>query len=206
MGFANVTRTKSAIKRAPRKRAAVSMAVSAPGKRLKSPSQVKTHARAHKSPFDVLVYKSGEGVRIFTEKFSRATTTQMVDVERRGVNGVLLKDLAKELNLPAVSFFKMLGVPKATAEQKASSGEVIAGAGGQAALGMVKLLAIAKEIVESSTSPDAKRFDTAKWLGQWIERPQPSLGGKKPSEFLDTPTGIGVVARLLGAIESGAYL
>ena len=27
----------------------------------------------------------------------------------------------------------------------------------------------------------------------------------KPAELIDTPTGVDVVARLLGAIESGAY-
>lgn len=175
----------------------------------KPPGRLGVHAKrahAHEAPLLTLVYKPGEGVRVFALKMFRATTAQLVDVERRGVNGVLLKDLAKALNLPAAHFFKMLGVPKATAEQKASSGEVIAGAGGQAALGVVKLLAIANDIVDNSTSPRAKGFDTATWLGQWLERPQPSLGGKKPSEFLDTPTGIAVVARLLGAIESGAYL
>ena len=38
-----------------------------------------------------------------------------------------------------------------------------------------------------------------------IERPQPALGGRKPADLIDTPTGVEVVARLLGSIESGAY-
>jgi uncharacterized protein (DUF2384 family) len=96
-------------------------------------------------------------------------------------------------------------VPKATAEKKIAAGEVLSGSGGRAALGMAKLLGIAKEIVENSTAPEAKGFDAAKWLGQWLERPQPSLGGRRPSDLLDTPTGLDVVTRLLGAIESGAY-
>ncbi|MDH5540593.1 MAG: MbcA/ParS/Xre antitoxin family protein, partial [Rhizobacter sp.] len=36
-------------------------------------------------------------------------------------------------------------------------------------------------------------------------RPQPSLGGRRPAELIDTPTGIEVVSRLLGSIESGSY-
>ncbi|HEY8707729.1 MAG TPA: antitoxin Xre/MbcA/ParS toxin-binding domain-containing protein [Burkholderiaceae bacterium] len=31
------------------------------------------------------------------------------------------------------------------------------------------------------------------------------MGGRKPADLIDTPTGVEVVARLLGSIESGAY-
>jgi uncharacterized protein (DUF2384 family) len=51
----------------------------------------------------------------------------------------------------------------------------------------------------------AKGFDAAKWLGRWLEQPQPALGGRKAADLIDTPTGVEVVARLLGSIESGAY-
>jgi len=71
---------------------------------------------------------------------------------------------------------------------------------------MVRLLAVAREIVANSDSARAKDFDTAKWLGSWIEKPQPALGGRRPAEMLDTPTGIETVVKLLGALESGAYL
>ena len=61
-------------------------------------------------------------------------------------------------------------------------------------------------IVQDSTAAEAKNFDTVKWLGQWIERPQPALGGSKPADYLDTPTGVEIVSKLLGAMRSGAYL
>jgi uncharacterized protein (DUF2384 family) len=99
----------------------------------------------------------------------------------------------------------MLGVPKATVEKKALTGDVVSGSGGQAALGVAKLIGMVEDIVANSTAKEARQFDAAKWLGQWLERPQPSLGGRKPAELIDTPTGVEVVARLLGAVESGAY-
>jgi putative toxin-antitoxin system antitoxin component (TIGR02293 family) len=151
-------------------------------------------------------YDMGESVVEFVEKIRGATPMQLVDIERKGVGGRLLKDIAKTMDIPTSRFFKIVGVPKATAEKKASGNQVIAGAGGQATLGVVRLLGIAQSIVDNSTSDEARDFDAAKWLGQWIERPQPALGGKKPSELLDTPTGIELVSRVLGAIESGAYL
>ncbi len=153
----------------------------------------------------VVAYHRAKGVDDFVRRVARATPLQMVEIERRGVAGRFLKDLAKRMDIPAVRVFDMLGVPKATAEKKSSTGDVVSGSAGQAAIGMAKLIGIVQDIVAHSTAQQAKGFDAAKWLGQWLDRPQPSLGGRKPAELIDTPTGVEVVARLLGAIESGAY-
>ena len=136
---------------------------------------------------------------------SHATPYQLVELERHGVDGRFLKDLSKRMEISQLHVFDMIGVPKATAEKKVAAGEVISGSGGQAAIGMAKLIAKAKDIALNSTAKEAKEFDAAKWLGRWLEIPQPALGGRKPSELVDTPTGLDVVLKLLGAIESGAY-
>ncbi len=142
----------------------------------------------------------------FVRTVDEATPEQLVAFEREGVEGRRIKEMAGELCLPLTSFYEMLGLPKATIEKKTAANQPIAGAHGHAALGMARVLAVAKSIVANSTAKEAKDFDVGKWLGAWITRPQPSLGGKKPAEFLDTPTGADIVCRLLGAIESGAYL
>ena len=141
----------------------------------------------------------------YVRRFAMATPIEIVEIERQGVRGSFIKDLSRRLEIPTSRMFGILGVPKATAEKKAAAGEMVTGSGGQAAIAMVKLLVIAKDIVANSTAPEAKGFDAAKWLGQWIERPQPSLGGRKAADLIDTPTGVDVVARLLGSIASGAY-
>jgi putative toxin-antitoxin system antitoxin component (TIGR02293 family) len=153
----------------------------------------------------ILRYVPSKGVDHFVSLVAAATPMQLVDVERRGVDGRFVKGLSARIGIPAVRLFSMLGVPKATVEKKAAAGEAIAGSGGQAAIAMAKLIAKAEEIVANSTAPAARGFDAAKWLGLWLERPQPALGGRKPSELIGTPTGAEVVNRLLGAIESGAY-
>ena len=61
-------------------------------------------------------------------------------------------------------------------------------------------------MLDYSTHPDAKTLDVAKWLGQWIGQPQPALGGQKPADLMDTPTGMAMVSCVLGALASGAYL
>lgn len=150
-------------------------------------------------------YQRSRGVDAYVRAVASATPMEIVEIERQGVLGAFIKDLSKRMEVPTSRIFTILGVPKATAEKKAAAGELVSGSGGQAAVGMIRLLGIAHDIVSNSTAAEAKTFDAAKWLGKWIERPQAALGGRKPADLIDTPTGVEVVARLLGSVESGAY-
>ena len=150
-------------------------------------------------------YGRGTAVNAYIQRVSRATPMELVLTERAGVHARLIKDLARHMAIPASRLFAILGVAKATAEKKVAADETIAGHGGQSVIGLVKLLGITQDMAANSTADEAGDFDAAKWLGRWIDIPQPSLGGRKPAELLDTPTGVEIVARLLGAVESGAY-
>lgn len=152
-----------------------------------------------------ITYIQAKGIAAFVTRVAKATPMEIVEVERHGIDSIFLKDLSRYLDVPAVRIFDIVGIPKATAEKKVAAKELIAGASGQAALGLARLLAIARGIVDNSTAAEAKDFDAAKWLGQWLERPQPALGGRKPADLIATPTGLEMVTRILGAIESGAY-
>ncbi|GAD22077.1 antitoxin Xre/MbcA/ParS toxin-binding domain-containing protein [Acidovorax sp. MR-S7] len=151
-------------------------------------------------------YKRSMGVDAYVVQVNEATPDQMVEIEREGVAGTFIADLSKRMDLPSSRMFAMLRIPPATAARKSASGALVDGRAGLAAVGMIKLLGIAQNIVQDSTSDEARNFDTVRWLGQWIERPQPALGGRKPADYLDTPTGQDIVAKLLGAMRSGAYL
>lgn len=152
-----------------------------------------------------LTYSPALGIADYARRLADATPLELVEIERRGVTGSFVKTLARHLGMPAVRMFTVLRVPKATAEKKAAEGGTLNGRAGQCAIGMARLLGIAQNHVASSTAAEAATFDAAKWLGRWLEHPQPSLGGRKPADLLDTPTGHDVVARLLGSIASGAY-
>ena len=155
---------------------------------------------------DVFMYSQRKGgVEAYVRTVRQATPMELVRLERQGVQGTFIKDLSKSMNLASSRVFSILGVPKATAEKKAAAGEFVTGRGGQSAIGMIKLLAIAQDLVENSTATEAKNFDAAKWLGQWIETPQAALDGLRPADFIDTPTGVAIVARVLGSLQSGAY-
>jgi putative toxin-antitoxin system antitoxin component (TIGR02293 family) len=151
---------------------------------------------------EALAYTRRSGLDGFLAQMYSATPMQTLETERKGVSADFLADLAKRMELPYVRLATLLGISKATAARKSAANALI---DGTAVVGMVKLLSIAQEIVDDSTSPEAKNFDTVKWLGQWMERPQPALGGRRPSEFLDSPTGVAIVSKVLGAMRSGAY-
>lgn len=54
-------------------------------------------------------------------------------------------------------------------------------------------------------SDSPPEFDLDQWLQDWLERPQPALGGARPVQLLDSPEGLESVRRALGALLSGAY-
>ena len=141
----------------------------------------------------------------FMAKVLSATPLDKIRIEKEGVPGNVIKGLSRQLGLPSQRFFAILGIPKATAEKKTALGEMIKGTGGLAAVGMVELLAQAQAMAQNSTAEEAMTFDSALWLGQWIERPLPALGGHKPADMIDSPTGLALVKRLLGSVESGSY-
>ena len=145
-------------------------------------------------------YRSGTGVRSYLDKVRAAPPVQMIALERQGVSAIFLDDLARQLGLPRERLLHILGVP-----QSSDRRQNIVGAPAMAAIAMVSLMETAQHIADMSTAEEAATFDTARWLGAWIERPHPLLKGSKPSDFLDTPTGAKVVERLLGAMLSGAY-
>ncbi len=156
-------------------------------------------------PGKMLAYTRRMGIDAYLKQVNNATPMQIIEIERAGVAGAFIADLSSRMDLPSSRVFTMLRIPKATAARKMAEGSIIDGRAGQAAVGMVKLLGMAQDIASESTAKQAKDFDSVKWLGLWIEQPQASLGGRKPADLLDTPTGVEMVARVLGSIQSGAY-
>lgn len=176
-------------------------------KRASAPKAIKTPATnkrlsAEKKASTVLSYSHKKGVKDFVVVVKKAAPMQIIETERAGVSAEFLTDLAGRMDMPYIALAQRLGISKATASRKSLANSNV---DGTAVIGMVRLLTLAEEMVQDSTSPEAKNFDALKWLGKWLERSQPALGGRKPSEFLDTPTGISIVAKVLGGIQSGAY-
>lgn len=136
---------------------------------------------------------------------SFAETIDKIRAERHGIRPYELLYLIGKLQLPVAQVFQFLNIPKTTALQKIKTGKPFVGTEAHGAVRLLKLLRKAKSITSDSLHPDAKDFDYGKWLGEWLESPQPALGGIKPSELLDTEVGGQRVYQVLSALESGSY-
>jgi putative toxin-antitoxin system antitoxin component (TIGR02293 family) len=155
----------------------------------------------------VLAYHPGKGaIKAFTSDVAHASPLTLVELERQGVSPRLFSDLRAQMGLSSARMGEIFKFPRSTLANKIKSKAPLKGREGMATIKMVKLLAHAQRIVDNSSSDQAAGFDTAHWLGQWLELPQPALNGLRPSDLLDTETGTQMVHQVLGAMESGAYL
>jgi uncharacterized protein (DUF2384 family) len=163
-------------------------------------------ADEHTSPQPLPPFKHGQSIDVYLEQMQNASTVQLIEMERQGVPHAFIAALSERMDVPLARMQKMMRVSKATAARKrADDAGLIGGAAGATATAIVKLIGMAQRIVDQSTAPQANGFDVQKWFGTWIELPQPALNGNKPADLLDTPSGVEAVARVLGALESGAY-
>jgi putative toxin-antitoxin system antitoxin component (TIGR02293 family) len=139
-------------------------------------------------------------------ELAAAAPDEQVLVERQGLPASLVSSLADAMEMSRVRVFEIMDLPRASMEKKISGQEALSGVANLRTLNLLSLLAKARDIVADSLAPEAKNFDVAGWLGRWIETPQPALGGKMPSQFLDTEFGARMVERTLGALRSDVYL
>ena len=136
-----------------------------------------------------------------------ASPLQRVLVERQGVPSGVVKEVIGGTFISANDFRRFVGnMPKATFTKKMKERSQFTGVTGQAVVGLIDLINMVEDMLAADPDNEAKQgFDVQKWVGDWIQRPQPALGGLAPAQLMDTPTGRESVMRVLGAIQSGAY-
>jgi uncharacterized protein (DUF2384 family) len=142
----------------------------------------------------------------FRELLRTAALYERVRIERDGVPSQVVKGLILDIGLSSSDFQAFIGIPKATFTKKMKDKSLFGGTTGQSVVGLMELINKVEDMLAADQeNAAAKNFDVEKWVGNWIQRPQPALGGLAPAELMDTPTGRASVMRVLGAIQSGAY-
>lgn len=145
-------------------------------------------------------------VEPFRALLRTAPLAERVRIERDGVPWQVVKELIDDIFESTVEFQTFVRIPKATFTKKMREKSLFAGTTGQSVLGLMELINRVEDMLAAeSDNAQARTFDVERWVGDWIQRPQPALGGLAPSEVMDTPTGRDSVMRVLGAIQSGAY-
>lgn len=119
---------------------------------------------------------------------------------------MIVKDLISELEVTTADFQRMVRIPKATFTKKMKGKTLFSGVQGQSVIGILELINHVEDMIAAEPTTKATRsFDVEKWVGEWVTKPQPALGGMAPAELMDTPSGRESVMRVLGAIQSGSY-
>jgi len=145
-------------------------------------------------------------VKAFRTLLRTAPLTERIRIEREGVPSRVVKALIDQIGVSSTDFQAYVGIPKATFTKKMREQQQFAGASGQSVVGFMDLINRVEDMLAAEQdNPAAAGFDVEKWVGGWIRRPQPALGGMAPAELMDTPSGRESVMRVLGAIQSGAY-
>ena len=125
-----------------------------------------------------------------------------IDRERRGMPFNIAEALRKQMGLSVGEFSRIFGINPATYRKKVADKKPLSGRDGDAIADLGEMLAVVRDFLPAERTD----FNIPRWFTRWIGVPQPSLGGRKPEEILDTPTGRRLVKRLVGALGSGAYL
>ena len=60
------------------------------------------------------------------------------------------------------------------------------------------------DLRKSSRASAARALNAAAWFDEWVELPQPALGGRAPSEMLGTGAGLAAAKVLLRALQDRA--
>lgn len=132
-----------------------------------------------------------------------ATELERVAIIRRGLPANILVQISSAMAISNELLFTTLAFPRSTVVRKIQNNEVLTSEQSERVVGLERLVGQVEVMVKQSGNPEG--FDAGRWVGEWLQRPLPALGGKKPAEFMDTMEGQNLVARFLAQSQSGAY-
>jgi putative toxin-antitoxin system antitoxin component (TIGR02293 family) len=128
---------------------------------------------------------------------------EKVALARAGIDPSVVHEIALDMGIQVGRVSQMLRLPTSTMARKQQAAKPLNVDQSERVLRLQSLIGLAEKIVAQYGNP--KGFDAAKWVGQWVERPVPALGGATPSSFLDTAEGAKLVESTLMGMVSGGY-
>ncbi len=143
-----------------------------------------------------------EGKDFFLKAF-RADLMQVATTVKRGVSADQMLYITDKMGWSQDKSFAALGLSRATFGRKVASKDTLSPEASSRVFGLRRLIGQVEAMVRESGNPEG--FDAAAWVGDWLERPQPALGGKTPSSFMDTAEGQQLVMQVLAQAQAGAY-
>lgn len=133
----------------------------------------------------------------------QAAPAERIRLIRQGVPAAELTRLGSDMGVSRERLLHTLRFSAASAKRRLVSGSALPQELSERMIGLQKLIGQAEVMVAESGNPQG--FNAAHWVAQWLEQPQPALGGVKPADYMDTVEGQEMVASLLATLQSGAY-
>lgn len=144
--------------------------------------------------------------RFVFRKLHGADPLDRAALVKQGAPASLLTDLAEALAMSKERLYLTLGVARATADRKVRGDARLDPDATERALGLARLVGQVEQILAESGDPEAAPdFDAARWVADFLARPHPALGGRRPGDLMDTADGRAVVSDLVAQMQSGAY-
>ena len=133
----------------------------------------------------------------------RASQFERIEIIRRGVPATTLNDIVRQMDVSKDSLYVTLRLPASTMDRKIRQNETLSSEHTERLLGLERLIGqVEVMLIESGHN---EQFDASRWVGAWLERPLPALGGSKPADYMDTIEGQEFISKLLAQTQSGAY-
>jgi putative toxin-antitoxin system antitoxin component (TIGR02293 family) len=133
----------------------------------------------------------------------KASHFERIEMIRRGVPATTLNDIVRKMDVSKDSLYVTLRFPASTMDRKIRQNDTLSSEHTERLLGLERLIGqVEVMLIESGHD---EKFDASRWVGAWLERPLPALGGSKPADYMDTIEGQEFISRLLAQSQSGAY-
>ncbi len=142
-------------------------------------------------------------ITTFAKTLYRASPAERVSLIRAGVPASRLPELVAAMHVSRECLLRILNLPGAATRQKARPGAMLSTEQSELVIGLMQLIGQVAFMVDDTG--DSTNFDAARWVGEWLERPVPALGGAKPSDYMDTTTGQRLVSNLLVQSQLGVF-
>lgn len=140
----------------------------------------------------------------FAKTLYRASPVERVSFIRAGVSASRLPELVAVMHVSRERLLRMLDLPRSAIRQRPHPGAMLSTEQSERVIGLMQLIGQVAFMVDDAGDPTD--FDAARWVGEWLERPVPALGGATPSDYMDTTTGQRLVSNLLVQSLLGVFM
>jgi putative toxin-antitoxin system antitoxin component (TIGR02293 family) len=141
--------------------------------------------------------------KLLFQKLFKLPPLERIKLIKRGISAKWFLKVSERMGMSKRSLYKTIGVAKATVTHKARQNSRLDENASEKVLAMMMLLGQVESMIEESGT--AEGFDASAWMADWLDSPQPALGGNRPGDLMDTADGRALVSDLLARMQSGAY-